>query len=100
MMNIPILTIHDCFASNANNIELVSYYVKLAFLMIYKDNKFITNYHDFIINYLLNNNVIFNEDKTSIIVKPNKTMLVPLKPVLNNTLDLEENILFSHYFVH
>lgn len=98
--DIPILTIHDCFASNANNIELVSYYVKLAFLMIYKDSQFITNYHDFIINYLINNNIIFNEDQTGIILKPNKILLLPTKPILNNTLDLEDNILLSKYFVH
>jgi len=98
--NIPILTIHDCFASNANNIELLSYYVKLAFLMIYKDNNFIDNYHEFMINYLINNNFIFNEDQTGVLLKPNKIIYLPLKPILNNTLDLENNILSSKYFLH
>jgi len=74
--------------------------VKLAFLTIYKDNNFINNYHEFIIHYLLNNNIIFNEDKTGVIIKPNKILYLPKKPDLDNKLDLNDNVLFSKYFVH
>jgi len=98
--NIPILTIHDCFASNANYIELLNYHVKLAFLNIYKDNNFVNNYHDFIINYLINNNIIFNEDNSGVILKHNKILYLPKKPELVKSLDLEDNILFSKYFAH
>ena len=44
--NIDISTIHDCFASQTNNIELLSFQVKLAFLHIYKNQDFINQLHD------------------------------------------------------
>jgi DNA-directed RNA polymerase len=67
--NIPILTIHDCFATNANYIELLNYHVKLAFLSIYKDNNFVNNYHEETINHLKKYGVIFNEDNTEVILQ-------------------------------
>jgi DNA-directed RNA polymerase len=100
--NIPILTIHDCFSTNANYIELLNYHVKLAFLSIYKNKNFIENYHKNIINYLKNYGLNFINNDTEILLISNKNKIIkhklPNLPVLNKTLDLEDNILFSKYF--
>ena len=37
--NIPIYTVHDCFASTPNNIELLELIVKEAFIEIYFKDK-------------------------------------------------------------
>jgi DNA-directed RNA polymerase len=53
--NINILTIHDCFASNSNDVELMIIHVKVAFSLLYSKTNFIDSYHNFIINYLEKN---------------------------------------------
>lgn len=102
-----ILTIHDCFATNANYIELLKYYVKLAFLNIYKDNSFTENYHKDIINHLKNHGVNFNKDETEVLITTHKNKKIknisyklPNLPDLSKNKFLESNILFSKYFAH
>jgi DNA-directed RNA polymerase len=104
---IPLLTIHDCFATNANYIDLLSYHVKCAFLSIYKNNDFVLNYHQDIINYLKKCGLQFinNDSEVLCILNKNKKLKyikhkLPTLPNLNNSLDLNNNILFSKYFVH
>lgn len=48
-----LLTIHDCFATNANDVEKMEFLVKWAFMNLYLDKSFIDNYHDFILDYLI-----------------------------------------------
>lgn len=94
-----ILTIHDCFGCNANNVQLLSHHVKYAFLSIYSDKNFIEKYHDFIINYLINLGVIFNEDKT-IVFLDNVNINVPKYPIFDKNIDLESNVILSKYFLN
>ena len=96
--NIPILTIHDCFATNANFSGLLDFQVKSAFLFIYKDQKFIENYHTEIISYLKNLSLKFDED-SKILYHNNKQFNVPKVPDLDKTLDLNKNVLYSKYFL-
>ena len=42
-VNINLLTIHDCFATNANNIELLKTKIKIAFLRLYYNKDFLKN---------------------------------------------------------
>jgi DNA-directed RNA polymerase len=47
-----LLTIHDCFATNANDVEKMRSGVKLGFLAIYSEKSFIDSYYDFIIDFI------------------------------------------------
>lgn len=96
--NFQLLTIHDCFASHANHIELLSFHVKSAFLFIYKNQNFIKDYHKETISYLKNLGLIFNKDD-SILYLNNKEYKVPVVPNLEKTFDLSSNVLYSKYFV-
>lgn len=46
--NIELFTIHDCFATNANYIELLKFQVKNTFLCLYSNNNFIDTYYNYI----------------------------------------------------
>jgi DNA-directed RNA polymerase len=97
--NMPIITIHDCFGSTANNVQLLSHHVKYAFLSIYSDKNFVEKYHSFIINYLKNLGVDFNEDSTAVYLD-NLTLNIPQHPIFDKNVDLKSNILLSKYFLH
>jgi hypothetical protein len=96
--NINILTIHDCFATNANNVELMVFNVKVAFSMLYSNKSFVDNYHNFILDYIVNsgytvvNNVVYLNGK-----KINK---LPTPPCFANFKDFKDNILGSQYFIN
>lgn len=45
---IELFTIHDCFATNANYIELLKFQVKNTFLSLYSKNILIDSYYDYI----------------------------------------------------
>lgn len=45
-INIPIFTIHDCFATTPNNMELLNLYVKEAFINLYFDEDYLKKMHD------------------------------------------------------
>ena len=76
----------------------LSFHVKSAFLNIYKNKDFIDKYHNDIIQYLKNYGLVFNKDNNLIFLN-DKQYLVPNKPNIDKNLDLENNILFSKYFV-
>jgi DNA-directed RNA polymerase len=52
VLNINLITIHDCFGHHSNYTELVKTQVKLAFIKLYADTDFVKDYHDFILEYL------------------------------------------------
>jgi hypothetical protein len=95
---INIFTIHDCFSSNANDVELVTFYVKIAFLFLYLNKNFVQTYHEFILTYIKNSNYIINNDQ--IILKCNKIINIPKIPNFTIQRDFEENILGSRYFLN
>lgn len=44
-----LITIHDCFATNANDVDEMVLKVKLSFIALYSDRSFIKDYHNFIL---------------------------------------------------
>ena len=62
---IEIFTIHDCFATTANYIELLKFQVKSTFLSMYSKNNFIDSYYDYIIKIIELNQFLIVKDKDS-----------------------------------
>ena len=96
---LDISTVHDCFASQANNIELISYEVKYAFWQIYKDQDYINEFHNFTLKHLSELGIEVDKSKTFIEIG-NKRIAIPTKPVFKCDFDLKSNILNSKYFIH
>jgi len=96
--NINILTIHDCFATNGNNVELMILQVKLAFLLLYSNNEFVKLYHNFIMEYLTKSGYLI-DDKNRIILN-NQKIKIPETPDFKIKNDFKENILGSQYFIN
>jgi DNA-directed RNA polymerase, mitochondrial len=96
--NINILTIHDCFATNANNVELMSWHVKFAFSMLYSNKSFVNNYHNFIIEYIVKSN--FDVINNIIYLNGKKVAKLPKPPIFVGFKEFEENILGSQYFIN
>ena len=98
--NINVITVHDCFGTQANFIDLLSLEVKLAFLNIYSKQNFVEEYHNFIISYLENCGLLFNEDKSIVYIDKHKPLNLPKLPIFNKDIDLIHNILDARYFVN
>lgn len=97
---INLLTIHDCFATDANNIEYVNLQVKLAFLCIYQNKDFLINFHNYAINHLIQLGIVLNKDRTAVILDSGICIEVPKLPDFNNNFDLKYNLLNSPYFIN
>lgn len=94
---INLITIHDCFATNANHVGLIDFHVKASFLKIYQDQDFVDKFHSFLLTYLNNLGFSLNEDKTLLLTKP--TIAIPQKAVFNKALDLKNGLYKSKYFL-
>nr|YP_009574418.1 hypothetical protein [Arthrobotrys musiformis]QBM31535.1 hypothetical protein [Arthrobotrys musiformis]QBM31686.1 hypothetical protein [Arthrobotrys musiformis] len=95
--NIDISTIHDSFSSQANNIELLSYEVKVAFLHIYKDQNFINEFHDFILEYI--SKLGYSIDENNVCIGLGKKISIPEKPYFKIDYDIKECVLNSKYLI-
>jgi len=105
---IPLYTIHDCFASTPNNIELLELKVKEAFINIYfKDKGYLLKSHNKIINQIKETSEIFIENgKECIEIYTNKKDKVYIElPQLpkgfqnNNLNEFIKGLLQSKYFI-
>ena len=97
--NINILTIHDCFASSANNIELMNLHVKLAFVFLYLNKNFVINYNKVIIDHIEKVGYILNKEENYVCIN-NKKIFLPKVPSFKNNDLIKENILGSKYFIN
>jgi DNA-directed RNA polymerase len=97
--NIDISTIHDCFSSQANNVELMSYEVKAAFLHLYRNQKFVNEFHEFILEHIKKLGFILDKTNSFVLLNCNTAVLIPNKPVFDNDFDLKENVLNSQYLL-
>lgn len=97
--HINILTIHDCFATNANYIEDLMYRIKLAFLSIYGNKEYLINFHEYILEFMNNKGFILTKDKQYVINSKGKNLKIPDLPK-SGKLKLKENLMLSPYFVH
>lgn len=57
-----IYTIHDCFATTADNVSIINELVREAFCEIYSDERFLLKLHQFFIQYIYGNFKIVYED--------------------------------------
>ena len=95
-----LVSIHDCFASDANNIDLLHFNIRAAFLRIYQNNNFINDFHKFIIDYLINLGVYVFDNETKILLGNRKIIDIPKKPDFNQSFNLNYNLMKSQYFVN
>lgn len=100
---LPILTIHDCFGTHPNHIDMLNKVVREEFIKLYPDNKdYLEQFHDNYTNLLqqqlnknknkLSNNKLSNNNNT-----PNNTPNIPKLPD-KGSLNLK-SVLKSHYFI-
>lgn len=76
-----IYTIHDCFASTATNIPLMTDFIREAFIELYSHETYIDNLHQFLMQYISNNYVIDKDGEIEILNNDNKTYYkIPKKP--------------------
>lgn len=102
-IKINILTIHDAFATNANNIDELTFRIKLAFLVLYADKDFIIKFHDDIIKNLISKGFLINEKGTHFIISDNKGDIVKIKipkPFEGGAFNLKDELPLSKYFMH
>lgn len=102
-----LLTIHDCFATNANDVEKMVLKVKLAFISLYSDKSFIESYHNFILDFIkktgypiIEKKYTTKEDINSYVVTDNENIRIPKKPPFTINKDLRFKILGSQYFIN
>jgi len=102
-----IFGIHDCFSTTFNNMEYIIDTLKLIYISIYSDKKYLENLDKNIINHIKNNidesfdNI--NIKTVSILNKNNKKIKIKypdINEILNNNYDLREYILKSSYLIN
>ena len=103
--NFEMVTIHDCFGGNANNINFLTEQVKAAFIKLYGKKDFLKNYHNFILNYLQNSGfIVENNTIKNIEDLANNSYTIPTPPVFDNNKDFdfqfEDSVLLSKYFLN
>jgi DNA-directed RNA polymerase len=98
--NINLVTVHDCFITDSNNIDMIHFHVRLAFLRIYQNQDFIENFHNNIIKYLKNLGIKFNNENNKIYLNDDNTLDIPKKPNFKDNLDLSYNLFNSPYFIN
>jgi hypothetical protein len=76
-----IYTIHDCFATTADNVSIINELVREAFCEIYSDERFLLKLHQFFIQYIHGNFKIVYED-----IEYKKSKGEKSKKILKDTL--------------
>jgi DNA-dependent RNA polymerase len=109
-LKMNLLTIHDCFATNANDVAKMKSGVKLGFLAMYSEKSFIDNYYNFIIDFIekAGYNIIEKTSAKGITKKWVITSVednleikfkIPEKPSFTNENNLNYTILNAEYFI-
>ena len=106
-VNIPVYTIHDCFATSPNNMEFLNKIVKESFIDIYfKEEGYLSKLHNCIIDQIKESHDIINIDGVNFVVdidNPNVPDLI--MPDLPNQFKNKElnsfvkGLLKSKYFI-
>ena len=92
----PIITIHDCFGTHPNYIDILQLRLKEVFINLYIDNQFLNLFHKRIIQYIKDNNFeVVKEKKNHYVLLNNEKLIIPIPPI-KNSLDLK-NIIYSKY---
>ena len=87
LRNMPIYTIHDCFASLPNNMNILEILVKQAFIEIYfKDGNYLKTMHDHILKQIYSYTDVMRNSNGEEYIKVNgKDYVIPQIP--NSFLD-------------
>lgn len=94
----PVITVHDCFGTLANQMGQLDYMVKKEFILLYSQNKFLEDFHNKFISTIENNNIeLITEDDKSYVLYKDEYIEIPKIPELGK-LDLE-NIIQSKYMI-
>ena len=86
----PIITIHDCFGTHPNKMEILSHRVKSEFVLLYSEEIFLNKFHKHVISSLKVNNFKVKKIKGSYWVyfqKNDEFLKLPTVPKLGK-LDL------------
>lgn len=98
----PILTIHDCFGTSPNQMELLDFIVKKTFIALYSQYDFLMKFHEqFISTLKLNNITVYENNNSQWVIHPekrNKKIFIPEIPIKGN-FDLN-NVLKAPYFIN
>ena len=78
----PLYTIHDCFATTANNMEFIEHYVKDAFIKIYFSNgNYLEKMHYSIIEQINSYSpIVTKSDGNEYVIIQDKEYIVPKLP--------------------
>jgi DNA-directed RNA polymerase len=101
-----LITIHDCFATNANDVDEMILKVKLSFIALYSDRSFIEAYHNFILDFIKKTGFVIEEIYTpkseinSYVISDNISHLIPKVPAFSINKNLRFDILASQYFIN
>src|ERR1700719_2516231 len=97
----PIITIHDCFGTHPNKMEILEFKVKKEFILLYTKDKFLSTFHKRLIQSIKDNQfkIIEIEDNKFVESKDknNSLLKIPSIPKLGK-LDLEK-IIKSKYLI-
>lgn len=96
--NMNILSVHDCFGTNANDIKILKYLVINTFIKIYGDNDFIDKLHNLSIETVTNIFSITSDNKF-VIASNNRLLKIPDKPKLGS-FQLTTDLMKSSYFIN
>lgn len=61
----PILTVHDCFGTQPNYIDVLQFRLKEEFIKLYVNNKFLNFFHKWLVQYIKDNNYETVKEKTN-----------------------------------
>jgi DNA-directed RNA polymerase len=81
--NICLFTVHDCFATTADKVELMSLLVREAFIGIYADNSYINKLHDLLIMYIRSHYEVIQNDEKFSVISAGKYYEIPDKVDIN-----------------
>ena len=110
-----LYTIHDCFATTANNITIINELVRESFCEIYANEQFLFDLHRFFIEYIsgnfniLYNNELLGKDNISLdnaieggfyVYYSGKKFPIPKLPKTGNFTNLKNNIEKAIYLIN
>jgi DNA-directed RNA polymerase len=107
LTNQPLYTIHDCFATDANNMKYLDFYIKETFIEIYfRDGNYLENMHASLVQQIIDHcdKYYINDKGDKIVVINNIEMIIPDLP--QQFISTEHNKLFikgifkSNYFIN
>jgi DNA-directed RNA polymerase len=79
----PLYTIHDCFATDANNMKNLELFIKEAFIEIYfRDGNYLSSMHSNLVQQIIDHaeNYYVNDEGDHIVIIDKKELKIPNLP--------------------